>query len=358
MPDANIRTRTRTGRGKPFPIIRSLILLVVLVGIALSFYVYSSYQSMLQPVDLQNPQTKTINIPAGASSQKIGDILAGSGLIRSQLVFRIYSKYAGLAGKLQAGDYSLDTGMSVPEIIERISGGEVDTITYTIPEGFNLKQITDTLADKGLVDRTKFTELLARGNFKYDFLQGLPQGENRLEGYLFPDTYRINKGTSEEEIIGIMLARFAREMTPEFRQKAAAIGLTPHQAVTLASIIEREAAKDEERPKVAAVFLNRIKKGMKLESCATVQYALGTNKTRLLYKDLQISSPYNTYKYTGLPPGPIAAPGRASLLAAVNPANVDYLFFVVSEDGQHAFSKTLAEHNRKKAQYINRFKTP
>lgn len=357
MPSVNVGTR-KDKRLKPSSLIRNLLLLVLVFALALAFYGYTSYRSMLQPVDGQNPQTKTVSIPAGASSQKIGEILAGSGLIRNQLAFRIYSKYAGLAGKLQAGDYSLNTNMSVPEIISRISGGEVDTLTFTIPEGYNLKQIIDTLADKGLVDRGKFTELLARGNFKYDFLQGIPQGEKRLEGYLFPDTYRINKGTSEEEIINMMLARFAREITPEFRQKAAALGLTPHQAVTLASIIEREAAKDEERPKVAAVFLNRMKKGMKLESCATVQYALGTNKTRLLYKDLQVASPYNTYKFKGLPPGPIAAPGQASLLAAVNPASVEYLFFVVSEDGEHAFSKTLAEHNRKKAKYISRFKTP
>ncbi|MFZ5641885.1 MAG: endolytic transglycosylase MltG, partial [Bacillota bacterium] len=268
------------------------------------------------------------------------------------------SRSQGLAAKMQAGEYSLNTGMSVPEIIRRITGGEVDTLVFTIPEGYNLKQITDTLVGKGLVDRARFTELLAGGNFNYDFLQGLPAGEKRLEGYLFPDTYHINKGTTEEEIMNIMLARFAREITPEFKQKAGALGLTLHQAVTLASVIEREAAKDEERPRVAAVFLNRMKKGWKLESCATVQYALGTNKTRLLYKDLQVESPYNTYKYKGLPPGPIAAPGRASLLAAVNPAKEDYMFFVVSEEGQHVFSRTIQEHNRNKAKYISRFKTP
>lgn len=180
----------------------------------------------------------------------------------------------------------------------------------------------------------------------------MPNNEKRLEGYLFPDTYKVTATTTEREIIDMMLARFAREATPEFRQKAQKLGLTLHQAVILASIVEREAKVDKERPKVAAVFLNRMKKGWKLESCATVQYALGQPKARLLNKDLQIDSPYNTYKYSGLPPTPIASPGRASLQAAVNPANVDYLFFVVSQDGRHVFSRTLAEHNRAKAKYI------
>lgn len=338
--------------------LNKIILLGIVLVLALAVYGYSTYQSMLKPVDPQKPQTKTVSIPAGTSTTKISKMLFDAGLIRNQLVFSMYSRSQGLAAKMQAGEYSLNTGMSVPEIIRRITGGEVDTLVFTIPEGYNLKQITDTLVGKGLVDRARFTELLAGGNFNYDFLQGLPAGEKRLEGYLFPDTYHINKGTTEEEIMNIMLARFAREITPEFKQKAGALGLTLHQAVTLASVIEREAAKDEERPRVAAVFLNRMKKGWKLESCATVQYALGTNKTRLLYKDLQVESPYNTYKYKGLPPGPIAAPGRASLLAAVNPAKEDYMFFVVSEEGQHVFSRTIQEHNRNKAKYISRFKTP
>jgi len=343
---------------KPRYLLKKLLMLVFILVLALGAYGYSAYNAMLKPVDLQNPQTRSISVPAGASSLKISKILFDAGLVRHQLAFRIYSRYQGLANKLQAGEYSLNTGMSVPEIARRISGGEVDMLAFTIPEGYTLKQITETLAGKGLVDRDKFAGLLARGNFNYDFLQGLPAGEKRLEGYLFPDTYRITRGTSEEEIINLMLSRFAREITPEYRQKAGALGLTLHQAVTLASVVEREAAKDEERPKVAAVFLNRMKKGWKLESCATVQYALGTNKTRLLYKDLQVESPYNTYAYKNLPPGPIAAPGRASLQAAVNPANVDYMFFVVSEAGQHVFSRNIAEHNRNKAKYINRFKTP
>jgi UPF0755 protein len=178
-----------------------------------------------------------------------------------------------------------------------------------------------------------------------------------LEGYLYPDTYRITTQATEEEIVNMMLARFAREMTTEFREQARAQGLTLHQAVTLASLVEREAQKDAERPRVAAVFLNRLKKGWKLESCATIQYILGEPKARLLNKDLQIDSPYNTYRNYGLPPGPIAAPGRASLQAAVNPADEGYMFFVVAEDGRHIFSRTLQEHNRHKAQYLDRLET-
>lgn len=318
---------------------------------------YFQYLNLLTPAaGSGSPANIVITVPAGANFAKIAELMAEQGLVRSPVAFRLYVAAHKLDNRLQAGEYSLNTGLSTPEIAYRLAKGETASLTFTIPEGFTFAQIVDRLAERKLIDREKFLDLAAHGQFNYSFLQGLPEGPQRLEGYLFPDTYQITPKTTEEEIINMMLARFAREITPEFRAAAAQHGLTLNQAVILASIIEREAQKDEERPKVAAVFMNRLKKGWKLESCATVQYALGKPKARLFDKDLQVDSPYNTYRYKGLPPGPIASPGGPSLKAAVNPAQVNYMFFVVFEDGKHIFSRTLQEHNKAKAAYLKRLK--
>lgn len=334
-----------------FLVVTALIIsLVLMIG-------YFGCLSLLQPISGSGSVTdKKVVIPIGASSKQIGEIMYKQGLIRNGLVFRLYLKSQGLDGKLQAGEYVLNTGMSTQAIVKRLVKGESAEFSFTIPEGFTTRQIADRLEQAGLVDKAKFMDLAAHGDFNYDFVKGLPEGAARLEGYLYPDTYKIASHTTEKQIIEMMLDRFAKEITPGFKQKAAEQGLNLHQAVILASIVEREAQKDEERPKVAAVFLNRMKKGWKMESCATIQYALGVNKPRLLAKDLKIQSPYNTYIHAGLPTGPIASPGKPSLEAVVNPAPVDYMFFVVYEDGKHVFSRTLEEHNRARAAYLNRLK--
>lgn len=318
---------------------------------------YFKYLNLLKPATvLGSPKTMMITVRAGANSVNIAQLLAEQGLIRSQVAFRFYVSAHKLDDRLQAGEYNLNTGLSIPEIASRLANGETASFTFTIPEGFTLAQIVDRLAERKLVNSEKFMDLVAHGQFDYDFLQGLPEGPKRLEGYLFPDTYQITPRTTEEQIIHMMLTRFSREITPEFKAAAAQQGLTVNQAVIMASVIEREAQRDEERPKVAAVFLNRLKKDWRLESCATIQYALGQPKARLLDKDLQIDSPYNTYRNNGLPPGPIASPGSQSLQAAVNPAKTNSMFFVVFEDGKHIFSQTLQEHNKAKAAYLKGLK--
>ncbi|MDD4239695.1 MAG: endolytic transglycosylase MltG, partial [Desulfotomaculaceae bacterium] len=179
-----------------------------------------------------------------------------------------------------------------------------------------------------------------------------PEGEKRLEGYLFPDTYSFNIGESESIIVETMLKRFDREMAElGFEALAEENGISLHQAVTIASLVEREAKADEERPLIAGVIYNRLNISMPLQIDATIQYALGENKPEIYYKDLEVDSPYNTYRNYGLPPGPIAMPGRASLLAAVNPADTDYLYYVAKPDGSHAFATTLAQHNVNKEMY-------
>lgn len=320
------------------------------------------FGSLLEPLEPASVKQIEVKIPQGSTTVGVARLLEREGIVQSSLGFSVYTRWSGRDSTLRAGEYLLSPGMSVREILDKLASGAVEIQTFTIPEGYTIRQMAELLNAKGYGDRDRFIEAVGGVQLSYDYLPSPDSGEltpeARLEGYLFPATYKITKGTPEEQIVRMMAKRFDREITPEFRKKAKALGLTVNQAVTLASIVEREAKRDSERPMVAAVFLNRIRLGMKLESCATVQYALGETKERLLYKDLQVDSPYNTYKIAGLPPGPIASPGHASLQAAVNPAKVDYLYFVVSESGHHAFSRTLAEHNRNKQKYLARVQNP
>lgn len=349
-----VRRRRKKGRFLKVFLLAIVLLLLCSGGAAAAYF---QYLKLLKPATGSGaPVPVTITVEAGTNSVKIAALLAEQGLIRSQTAFRFYVTAHKLDNKLKAGDYNFNTGLSIPEITSRLVKGETASYKFTIPEGFTLAQIVERLAERKLIDRGKFMELAANGQFNYDFLEGLPAGSKRLEGYLFPDTYQVTPKTTEEQIINMMLARFAKEITPEYKAAAAKQGLTVNQAIILASIIEREAQKDDERPKVAAVFLNRMKKGWKLESCATIQYALGTPKARLLDKDLQIDSPYNTYRIKGLPPGPISSPGSPSLQAAVHPAQANDMFFVILDDGEHIFSRTLQEHNKAKAAYLKRLK--
>lgn len=218
---------------------------------------------------------------------------------------------------------------------------------FTIPEGFELRQIADLLSEKGLVDRARFMDCVENGDFSmYPFIKGIPKRPNRLEGYLFPDTYEVYADASEEDIIKKMLDRFSQIFDTTYQARAKEIGMNVDQVVILASMIEREAQLDDERPLVSAVFHNRLKSKQYplLQSCATVEYVLPQRKAVLSIKDTKIDSPYNTYLHPGLPIGPIASPGQRSIYAALFPADVDYLFFVGNSDGSHIFSKTYEEH--------------
>jgi len=287
----------------------------------------------------------SLTIPRHASSAVIGDILYAKGLIRSPLVFNLYVRCTGVDGQLKAGLYHLSAGLSLPRLTNLLIQGPPDAREFTIPEGFTLSQIADLLAQKGLTTRQAFFQAVARDQFPYPFLSGLPSGPHRLEGYLFPDTYKVGSDISTYDLIDMMLGQFDYEIKKlHYARRAAAAGLTLHQAVIIASMVEKEAKVDRERPLIAGVIENRLRRGMPLQVDATVEYALGGNRAKLYYKDLRVNSPYNTYKITGLPPGPIACPGTASLLAAVEPARTDYLYYVAKPDGTHAFATTLAQH--------------
>jgi UPF0755 protein len=331
---------------KIFRLMSIIVAFAVLLGIGGILYYYQS----IGPVNAQNQDVVVIEIPKGASTLKIAQILKENHLIKNDLSFRILSKLSKAEGKMQAGRYQMNKGMDATDIIESLIDGSAlrDAVKFTIPEGFELRQIADRLENLGLINREEFINLANNGDFKYKFLEDIPKGENRLEGFLFPDTYEISKDATEKEILIKMLERFDAVFTEEDYQRTAELNMTVQEVITLASIIEREAQLETERPIISGIFHNRMNKGMLLQSCATVQYVLGERKVNLSLKDINIDSPYNTYKNIGLPPAPIASPGKASLEAALYPSETDYYYFVVKSDGEHSFSKTYEEHLKAK----------
>jgi UPF0755 protein len=298
--------------------------------------------AMLIPVG--GGRTVTVRIPQGASAGAIGRILARDDVIRSSLGFRFLARITGKGSRLKPGAYRLNSSMSPVEALTKIANGDVSARWVTFPEGFTVKQIADRLAAEGLANEDRFLELALYGGSS--FTTGFRHPGNSLEGYLFPDTYLIAPGTTEEAIIREMLACFERKVASPMSSDIARSGMSLRDLVTMASLIEREARVSKDRDLISGVLRNRLKRGMRLECDATVLYALGEHKSRVLYSDLEVESAYNTYRNVGLPPGPIANPGSACISAALHPADVDYLFYVARPDGSHIFSRTMAEHQR------------
>ncbi|MFZ5651272.1 MAG: endolytic transglycosylase MltG [Bacillota bacterium] len=332
---------------------RAFIAFMVVVVAVFSFLGALYWKALLLPAGYGKDSGEvSIVIPENATGASIGEMLYKKGLVRGPDVVTIYARLNNVDQKLKPGRYILNRGQSVPEIVSVLVAGSQDRIKITVPEGYSLSQLEDLLAQKGLVDRGRFRTLISeKQRYKNEFIKKIPQGEG-LEGYLFPDTYHIGSGTTEEEIVGMMLDRFEAEiMSLDYERKALEKNLTLHEAVTVASMIEGEAAVNEERQVIAGVIYNRLRMGMPLQIDATVKYALGGQPKKIYYKDLEVNSPYNTYRVSGLPPGPISSPGRASLLAALNPAKTEYLYYVAKPDGTHAFSSSLEEHNINRKKY-------
>lgn len=281
-----------------------------------------------------------IIVPRGASFAEATDSLTRAGLINAPALFRAYARARRDDRNIKPGTYLLKRGTPWSEILNALNGGRGLVNTVTIPEGFSLLQIVPLLAQSLEVPADSVraamrdTAVLARLDIPVP----------TLEGYVFPDTYAFPEGTSARQAVDEMVKRFEREWRPAWTMRLQRIALNRHDIVTLASIIEKEARKTEERPVISAVYHNRLRVGMLLQADPTVQYALGRHTARVLYKDLEIDSPYNTYRHPGLPPGPIASPGGPSLAAALFPADVPYFYFVAHPDGHHEFRRTLAEH--------------
>lgn len=322
------------------------LLICLLLSLAAGFFYYNNGLEAISKAG--SGEEKKIVIPKGSSVKSISRILEKDNMIKDSFAFELYLKVNKMEGKIKAGKYSLNNAMKVPEIVDVIVSGKalIDTVKFTIPEGYNLDQIVEKLNSLGVVSPESIQTALKAKVYDYEFIGQIPQRENKLEGYLFPDTYEIYKDTTAEAIVDKLLERFDSLFTEEYRNRAKEMNMTIDQVIILASIIEREGKLDSERKTISAVFHNRLKKNMKLQSCATIQYILKEQKEVLTYKDLEIESPYNTYKYAGLPLGPIASPGLKSIEAALYPEEADYLYFVTKGDGSHIFSRTYDEHLR------------
>ena len=316
-------------------------------AIAALMIVGAAIRSSFLPVAEGRPRV-AVEVERGNGVGGIGETLARNGVIRSASAFQFYVRWHGAGSRLRAGRYTLSGSMSLAQILHILEQGpehDGDRLRVTVPEGFTLAQIADALEAKGVCDATAFREFAAKPGVWSGWTVGFTLPQNTLEGYLYPDTYDFPPRTKPEEIAKEMALNFSRRFARPKEQEIAASGHSLHEVVTLASLIEREARVATDRPRIAGVLENRLKKGMKLEIDATVLYALGHHKDRVYYKDLEIDSPYNTYRHTGLPPGPIANPGMAALEAALHPEANDYLYYVAQKDGAHRFSRTLAEHD-------------
>lgn len=286
---------------------------------------------------------KRIEVAEGDGASVIADKLGEADIIKYTWLFKIQSKAGGYDGNFQPGAVTVSSGMSYGQILDLLITPNRETARITIPEGYEIKQIAQKLDEEGIVGWQDFYAALNPADYDYPFLQGLPQRDGVMEGYLFPATYEIPEGMTAHDIIDLMLSAFNSQFTQEMYNRASELGMTTDELITMASIIEREAGEGE-KPKVAGVFYNRRNSGMKLQSCATVQYILGERKPVLSIADTKIDSPYNTYMYPGFPVGPICNPGMESINAALYPEATDAYYFVLGKDGEHIFSATYDEH--------------
>ncbi|MBU1034743.1 endolytic transglycosylase MltG [Patescibacteria group bacterium] len=315
-------------------------LIIVLTAAAALFFVPETWLRLPLP---DAPRVR-IEISEGSNVSQVASLLQDKGLISSAFKYRIFAHWDELAKKPRAGEYDISVGTSYQQIARILATGpERNEISITIIEGWTIYDIQKKLEDLG-VDVVPSDFLAERFADEFDFLKDLPEGAS-LEGYLFPDTYRVWKDQLPDGLLRRQLLEFMSK-TSGFGQEASKQGRSLSDVVTLASIIEKEARHDEDRPIVAGVFMNRLNIGMAMQSDATLNYVIMSGRDRLTSADLEHDSPYNSYRNKGLPPGPIANPGMASLEAALNPAKTDFWYFLTDSSGKTLFAKTLEEHSR------------
>ena len=287
-----------------------------------------------------NTKDVRVVVPRGANLHVAAESLARAHIVRNATAFRLYAMVRGRDRSIKAGTYVISPRLSWSEVLDVLHGGKSVEHRITIPEGWALEQIVPQLA-RVLNAPVDSVQAAVRDTA---LLHGLDIPTPTLEGYLFPDTYVFPDGTTPRAAVALMVGRFQQVWQPAWDSVLQSRALSRNDVMALAAIVEKEARLPEERPVIAAVYLNRIKAGMRLQADPTVQYAIGHHVARVFYKDLTIDSPYNTYRIKGLPPGPIASPGKPSILAALSPANVPYLYFVAHPDGHHEFTKDFAAH--------------
>lgn len=324
-----------------------LVLLLVLAIISASILYY---YNNLKPLN-RNGEEKLVEIPSGYSLVDIADLLEDAHIIKDNVSLQIYATIKGHADQIKAGKYILSSSYSVKEIVEKIAKGETvnESVIITIPEGWTITQIAQDLEKNELVSKDEFLKEasnIEKYQKDFHFLSTIKNIEERnLEGYLFPDTYYFHKEDDSKIIIKKMLSRFKEIVKPEYEEQAKSLNMTMDDIVILTSIVEQETKYPEDRPKVAGVFYNRLEINKPLQSDITILYALGVKKERVLYKDLEVESKYNTYKYSGLPIGPVGSFSEAALKATLYPDDNNYLYFIAKPDGYCVFNETFDEHN-------------
>lgn len=306
-----------------------------------------------------------ITIPNGATTKDIAKILKDNELIGSPEIFSLKVRFSEYDGTFKKGDYSLNTAMTESQIMEILKEGSKaqSDITFTIPEGYSTLKIANKLEQEGIIKANDFISSVNNGKYDYKFVNYIPERSSKLEGYLFPDTYFFREGVEPEEIVSKLLKRFNDIYIDNYNEVAKERSQTMDEVIIIASIIEKEAKLEEERPKIAGVIYNRLRENMPLQMDSTVNYAFelkdglnsGRNEDKVSLQDIKIRSPYNTYENTGIPIGPICNPGESAIKAALYPEVHDYLYFVLKdpETGEHEFTTTLEEHNAAKAKYRN-----
>lgn len=323
-----------------------VLLILLVVG-----YIYIQ----IGPYNKNSKKDILVEIPNGATLTKVSSILEENKLIKNKVLFKVVSKFKEDNNGVKAGKYLLSQKYSNSEILDILISGKTynDGIKVTIPEGSTYKEVIKYLTNKKIGKVEVYEELINNPKEFYDKYKFLDEKDiTTLEGFLYPDTYYFEKDMSEKDVISAMLKRFSEVYTPELKEKQKKMGLTLQQVINMASIIEKEAVKDVDRPKIAGVFYNRLEIGMPLQSDATIQYIFDERKHIVSYSDLKIDSPYNSYLNKGLPPTPISNPGIKSIEAALEPEDNDYLYFVATVDGGNNYSKTYDEHLK----YVKEYK--
>jgi UPF0755 protein len=325
-----------------------VVLLVAAVAVAGP---YLAVRRLSAPFKGYDGAEQFVDVLPGDGPGTIARKLVGAGVVSDRWMFRLALWRTGAARRLKAGEYRFDRPMTALEVASTIEHGLVFARSVTFPEGLTVREMSRIAEARGLGSAASF---VAAARDAATSVEDIDPSARDLEGYLFPATYSLSRHAGAADLVPMMVARFREVFAPDLQAAAATEGLTPRQVITLASLVEKETARPEERPVVAGVYLRRLKAGMPLQCDPTVIYALVLKNQyngNLTHANLQIDSPYNTYRYPGLPPGPIAAPGRGPIEAAARPAAVDYLYFVSRNDGSHVFARTLDEHNRNVRQY-------
>lgn len=315
------------------------IVLILIIGIITFVALLINYS--VNPIDKKNA-TVIVDIPTGSSFFRLTEILNNAGMIKNRVFFYSLATARQALKSIRAGEYEFNTSMTPYEVISKLLRGEIKVYRVTIPEDLSVKEIAARLLEYKLIHEEDFFDLAE----DEEFLKSLGISASSVEGYLFPETYNFDRSMSTRQIMRIMVGQFWKKVTPEMLERAKALGLTVHEYVTLASIIGKESGNGDEKSLISAVFHNRLKRKMRLQSDPTAVYDLENFNGIVRRSHLKRNSPYNTYIIYGLPPGPIANPGLDSLIAAVYPANVNYLYFVSRRDGSHFFSSSLDVHNQ------------